>query len=262
MAINHTYNYLFLLFISCFTPIGTDGHAHATETGEYPNSITMQSANDPDLEKLKNWLAGQTVSPLSIKQFGRAKCFEATHIDSLLFRRIYRKSYKENCSVPIEQLRYLKVLHYDIHGKIHLGELICHQDISQDLLEIFSELYDARYPIERMVLIDDFNAEDEASMQANNTSCFNFRKIAGSRTLSKHSTGHAVDINPLYNPYMKVRNGKTIFQPKTAKKYLERSETFPYKINKGDLCYRLFKKHGFKWGGDWKSVKDFQHFEK
>ena len=113
-----------------------------------------------------------------------------------------------------------------------------------------------------MTLIDNYNADDELSMRANNTSCFNFRKVAGSKVLSKHSTGHAIDINPLYNPYFKKRNGKIFYQPKTAKAYLNRNHKFPYKITKGDLCYKLFIQHGFKWGGDWKTVKDYQHFEK
>jgi hypothetical protein len=113
-----------------------------------------------------------------------------------------------------------------------------------------------------MVLIDEYDADDEASMRANNTSAFNFRKSSGMRTLSKHSTGMAIDINPLYNPLVKHREGRTKVYPSTAVPYIDRTQDFPYKIVKGDLCYRLFKKYGFSWGGDWKSSKDYQHFEK
>jgi hypothetical protein len=142
------------------------------------------------------------------------------------------------------------------------GELICHKDIADDLLAIFQELYKAAYPIERMVLIDEYDADDEASMRANNTSAFNFRYASGMKRLSSHSTGMAIDINPLYNPLVKHREGQTRVFPTTAAAYMDRTKYFPYKIEKGDLCYRLFKKYGFSWGGDWKSSKDYQHFEK
>jgi hypothetical protein len=145
---------------------------------------------------------------------------------------------------------------------VQQGELICHKDIADDLLTIFQELYKAAYPIERMVLIDEFDADDEASMRANNTSAFNFRRASGMQRLSSHSTGKAIDINPLYNPLVKERGGRTLFYPSNAGAYIDRTKYFPYKIEKGDLCYRLFKKYGFSWGGDWKSSKDYQHFEK
>ena len=100
-------------------------------------------------------------------------------------------------------------------------------------------------------------------MLHNNTSCFNYRRVAGSKTLSYHSQGKAIDINPLYNPCVKrLHNGSTSVSPKTGRAYSNRSKTFKYKIDHNDLVYKLFKKHGFTWGGDWKSLKDYQHFEK
>ena len=183
-------------------------------------------------------------------------------IPDAVFSRMMGKSYKEECTTPREELRYLRVLHYNKVGEELQGELVCHKDIADDLLAIFRELYQAKYPIERMVLIDEYDADDEASMRADNTSAFNFRKASGMRTLSKHSTGMAIDINPLYNPLVKHREGRTRVYPSNATPYIDRSQDFPYKIVKGDLCYRLFKKYGFSWGGDWKSSKDYQHFEK
>lgn len=226
----------------------------------YPNA--QKDTRTDELSVLQHWIAGKTVSSSSIDKFGKENCFSKSYISKTLFNRIYKKSYKTNCTVPVTDLRYLKVLHYDIEGQIHLGELICHKDICNDLLEIFEKLYDARYPIELMVLIDNYNAQDELSMRANNTTCFNFRKVAGTKILSKHSTGHAIDINPLYNPYIKKRNGSTTIRPANSKIYADRTKNFSYKINKDDLCYRLFIEHGFKWGGNWKTMKDFQHFEK
>ena len=179
-----------------------------------------------------------------------------------LFVRIKGKSYKDNCTTSLSDLRYLQVLHYNKEGEVLKGELICHQSISEDLLTIFRELYKAKYPIERMVLVDEYGADDEASMQANNSSAFNFRYVSGTKSLSRHSRGMAIDINPLYNPYVRQRNGRTVVEPTNAEAYVDRTKDFPYKIVKGDLCYRLFKKYGFTWGGEWKNSKDYQHFEK
>ena len=191
-----------------------------------------------------------------------AQDFYHQEITDDIFARIEGKSFKANCTTPREDLRYLRVLHYNLDREVLQGELICHKDIADDLLAIFQELYKAAYPIERMVLIDEYEADDEASMRDNNTSAFNFRWASGMQRLSSHSTGMAIDINPLYNPLVKERGGHTLFYPSTAAAYIDRTKFFPYKIEKGDLCYRLFKKYGFSWGGDWRSSKDYQHFEK
>ena len=188
--------------------------------------------------------------------------FTQSEITDAIFARIKGKSYKDNCTTPRADLRYLQILHYNKEGEVLKGELICHKAIANDLLAIFQELHKAKYPIERMVLVDEYDADDEASMRANNSSAFNFRYVSGTKSLSRHSRGMAVDINPLYNPYVRQRGGRTLVEPTTAKPYVDRAKEFPYKIVKGDLCYRLFRKYGFTWGGDWKNSKDYQHFEK
>lgn len=189
--------------------------------------------------------------------------FTAEPISDTIFKRMQGKSYKDNCTIPLKELRYIKILHYGFDGKIKSGELVCHHTIAADLIDIFRELYKACYPIECVQLIDDYNANDEQSMLHNNTSCFNYRHVAGTRSLSLHSQGKAIDINPLYNPYVKrLRNGSASISPKTGRAYANRSKTFKHKIDHNDLVYKLFKQHGFTWGGDWKSVKDYQHFEK
>jgi hypothetical protein len=100
-------------------------------------------------------------------------------------------------------------------------------------------------------------------MEDNNTSCFNYRVVEGSTSLSKHAYGLAIDINPLYNPYITYENdGSLSVSPASAKAYADRSISFPYKIDENDLCYKLFTEHGFTWGGNWNSVKDYQHFQK
>ena len=157
----------------------------------------------------------------------------------------------------------LMVPYVDGKGSNHEGVIICNKSIAKDLREIFEELYRAKYPIERIRPISEYDNDDERSMQANNTSCYCYRKIAGSTRLSKHAQGLAIDINPLYNPCMKQKkDGTLLVEPSTGKPYADRNAQNPYKITKGDLCYKLFIKHGFSWGGEWKSKKDYQHFEK
>ncbi|MBQ6583607.1 MAG: M15 family metallopeptidase, partial [Alistipes sp.] len=159
-------------------------------------------------------------------------------------------------------LRYIRALHITNEGIIKVGEMVVNRAISDDILYILRRLFDAGYAIERMELVDNYNADDEASMAANNSSAFNFRTTPGGTRLSAHSRGMAVDINPLYNPYVKVNGGKVIVAPKSADGYIDRNKTFPYKICKGDLCCRLFAERGFEWGGDYRTIKDYQHFEK
>ena len=166
-------------------------------------------------------------------------------------------------AVSYDDLRYVHVLHYDFDGNPAEGELICNEYIAQDLVEIFYELYYNEYQIERMVLIDEYDGDDTASMEDNNTSCFNYRVVEGSESLSKHAYGLAIDINPFYNPYVTYeKDGTEKVSPVAALGYADRSVNFPYKIDEEDLCCRLFKEHGFIWGGNWNSLKDYQHFQK
>ncbi len=182
---------------------------------------------------------------------------ESTLTDEV-FARMDGVSYPEGCTVSRDDLRYLRVLHIGFDGEVHLGEMVCNKSISADLLEIFRGLYDARYPIEKMLLIDEYGGDDEASMADNNTSCFNYRTVSGSDHLSAHAYGLAVDVNPLYNPYVTSAG----YFPANSGDYVDRSADTPYKIDENDLCYQLFTDHGFFWGGNWNSVKDYQHFVK
>ncbi len=186
--------------------------------------------------------------------------------DDLYDRMKSGNTYKEDCIVPREDLRYLLVLHKDKDGNTHQGEMVVHKLIAEDVLEIFEELYDAGYPIERMVLPDNYMADDEIMMRDNNSSSFNFRFISHTNKISKHGLGMAVDINTLYNPYHKIvtnddETTEEVIEPATGAPYLDRSQDFDYKIEKDDLCYRLFIEKGFEWGGDWTDRKDYQHFE-
>ncbi len=242
---------------------------HGATAGSQPtrigieNQTNLQHYHNNNSDTPRSRTAGTKVSPSEIKKYGIEQFFFATEIDENILHRIQGKSYKKDCPIPLTDLRYLKVLHYTGNGDICIGEMICHKDISADLIDIFRRLYRSRYPIARMVLVDEYGADDERSMTANNTTCFNYRTVANSRTLSNHSKGRAVDINPLYNPHVKrLRTGTIRTSPAAGKPYADRSRTFDYKIDTNDLCYKEFVKHGFRWGGHWKHSKDYQHFEK
>ena len=198
-------------------------------------------------------LQGQTFS----------KGFSAQPIPDSIWHFMQGRSYQSNDHIQRTDLRYLRVLHYDYDGHTHQGELVCNKLIASKLLTIFHELYEARYPIGRITLPDNYDANDERQMRDNNTSCFNIRIVSGSKHLSKHAYGLAIDINPLYNPYIRYskKDGHRIVEPATGQPYADRKKNFRYNITTDDLCYKLFIKHGFIWGGSWHSVKDYQHFE-
>lgn len=177
-------------------------------------------------------------------------------------QRITGKSYKENDKLDYSDLRYIRVKYIDFNGNEQSGELIMNVRVADDILEIFKELYDNRYQIEKMHLIDDYNADDEASMADNNTSAFNYRTIDGTDTISDHGYGIAIDINPLYNPYVRNGFGGRNILPVNGGTYADRNKDFAHKIVSGDICYNAFISRGFKWGGEWDTTKDYQHFYK
>ena len=193
----------------------------------------------------------------------QSQVFTSQTIPDSVWVTMQGKTWHNNPYIHRSDLRYLRISHYDLEGCIHVGELICNKLIADKLLTIFRELYRAHYPIQQMRLPDNYGADDERQMRANNTSCFCYRNVSGSKNLSKHARGLAIDINPLYNPYIRYskKDGHQIVEPATAKPYIDRKADYPYKITTSDLCYKLFIKYGFTWGGAWRTMKDYQHFE-
>ncbi|MDE7324908.1 MAG: M15 family metallopeptidase [Lachnospiraceae bacterium] len=171
-------------------------------------------------------------------------------------------SYGEDATIDREELNYVRVLHYGFNGEIRIGEMVVNRTIAQEIRDIFLELFDLQYPIEKMMLVDTYGGDDEASMEDNNTSAFNFRRVEGSTSLSRHAYGLAVDINPLYNPYIPEREGVAKVLPENALPYVDRDAECDYYIKHGDPCYEAFVSRGFEWGGDWEAGKDYQHFSK
>ena len=214
---------------------------------------------------IEETLTPKTPEPVSPERITYKEGFYYEPLSEELIAYITGVSYPAEGTEEIsyEDLSYVHILHMDFDGNTTEGELICNDAIAQDFVEIFYELYVAEYQIEKVTLIENYDGDDTASMLDNNTSCFNFRPVEGTGNLSKHAYGLAIDINPFYNPYITYTDdGGQRVSPEGSEPYADRSQSFPYKIDSSDLCYQLFIEHGFIWGGNWNSCKDYQHFQK
>ena len=174
------------------------------------------SSDEPVPAHFTEWKAETVVDESEIDRTGLDAWFKSEEISDDVFDRMWLKSWKEDCPLDRSDLRYLKMLHRNADGLPQRGEMVVNAAIADKVLGIFRRLYEANYRIERMASIDNYGANDETAMRANNSSSFNFRFMTGSTTkISKHD----------------------------------------------DLAYKLFTEAGFEWGGDWTSLKDYQHFE-
>ena len=173
-------------------------------------------------------------------------------------------SWKKGCPVALHELRYLQLSYRNFQGKTVTGELIVHQAVAEEVTHIFKALYQIGYPIHRMQLVSRYKGSDWRSIEADNTSAFNCRKATGSKHWSKHSYGKAIDLNPIENPYVS-RVGHISHQASQPyRKRIHRKDTAKDKalLLKHDQAVQIFKKYGWRWGGEWSSVKDYQHFSK
>ncbi len=173
--------------------------------------------------------------------------------------QVRHTTWHAGCPVPPEDLRRLTLTYLDFDGKTRTGTMIVNKDLSAEVLRIFRSLFDHGFQIERMVPIEDYGGDDDASMAANNTSAFNCRDATGKPgVFSNHSWGRAIDINPLTNPYVK---GDKVLPP-AGRRYLDRSKAFKGSILANGFVVREFERAGWTWGGRWPDRQDYQHFEK
>ena len=185
-------------------------------------------------------------------------------IDESYAKTMQGLSYKEECPISLSDLRIVNIKYLGFDDDIHFGDLIVHKDVAVEVSKIFEELFAISYPIRKIFPIEKYNGDDFESIEDDNTSAFNCRKAERSNKYSKHSYGKAIDINPLENPYV-YKDGTT--SHKDSIKYLTRVENNDSIENKAVLtssskAVQIFKKYGWKWGGDWKNIKDYQHYQK
>ncbi|MHB1484272.1 MAG: M15 family metallopeptidase [Saccharofermentanales bacterium] len=187
--------------------------------------------------------------------------FTKSAVPDSIYKNMLGKTIHDDSIMKIENLSYITLTFYGYDGRFHIGQIIMDETLADEIIEIFKILLDAKFPIQKIVLPDAYGGDDELSMRDNNTSGFNDRPIKNSGgALSYHQLGRAIDINPLYNPYINLKTGD--IQPSTAGAYLDRTKDLKGMIHSGDICVTAFKTRGWVWGGDWTTVKDYQHFEK
>jgi D-alanyl-D-alanine carboxypeptidase-like protein len=168
------------------------------------------------------------------------------------------RSWRPGCPVGLGDLRLLVVDYWGYDNREHTGgELVVHRAYARRILRVLHKLHRARFPIQRMRLVDAYGADDDRSMAANNTSGFNCRFVAGTRRWSEHALGRAIDLNPLVNPYV-TRSGRV--SPPAGRPYASRARRARGMVREGDVVVRAFTAAGWRWGGRWARSKDYQHF--
>jgi len=166
-------------------------------------------------------------------------------------------SWRPGCPVALDDLRLAIVTHWGFDGQPRRGELVVHADQAGRVVEAFRAIFEARFAIEQMRLVDEFGADDDKSMAANNTSAFNCRRATGSTRWSEHAYGRAIDINPVQNPFV-TRSGAVL--PPAGAAFTDRRSGAAGLITADGPVVGAFRSIGWKWGGDWSPGKDYQHF--
>jgi hypothetical protein len=167
------------------------------------------------------------------------------------------RSWHPGCPVSLTQLRALTLTYWGFDGRPHRGRLVVNQDVARTVVSVFRRLYAARFPIRRMQPVDVYGGSDFRSIEADNTSSFNCRAATGSTHWSEHAYGHAIDVDPIENPYV---DGGWTSHP-ASRPYLDRTRHRPGVAYAGGVLVQAFAAVGWGWGGSWSgSVHDYQHF--
>ena len=187
-----------------------------------------------------------------------APIFTSEALPPHIIDQITGVTFHENTPFGYDFLAYLTISFVDFEDEYQIGHMIVANEIAYEVLEIFEEIFKARFPIYRMMLIDYFYADDYLSLNANNSSAFNFRYIAGTNVISRHGFGMAIDINPVQNPYIRG----DLIKPAIGVDYADRTNVRPGMIMPGDVVYTAFISRGWTWGGNWTLPRDYHHFER
>lgn len=165
--------------------------------------------------------------------------------------------WRRGCPVGLGSLRAVRARHVGFDGAAHDGVLVVHEARAASVLRVLRRLYDQRFPIRRMHPIERYGGSDDRSIEADNTSAFNCRKVTGGSGWSEHAYGRAIDLNPIENPYI-YANGTTTHAK--SEPYLDRANVRPGMAVEGSAVVAAFGAQGWKWGGRWSAPVDTQHF--
>lgn len=165
-------------------------------------------------------------------------------------------SWRPGCPVPMDRLAVLEVTHWDFDARARRGHLIVARSAADDLASAFRRIYRERFQIERIRPVHTYNGRELASLEDNNTSAFDCREVTGGSSWSEHSYGTAIDINPRQNPYVK---GPVVL-PANGRPWIDRTPARRGMITPSGVVTRAFNAIGWGWGGNYRSLKDYQHF--
>src|SRR4051794_29547565 len=194
--------------------------------------------------------------PITASQSSAGFTFVARKLSPAVRRRITGVSWHRGCPAGPARLRYLRIAYYGFDGRVHRGEMVANASAVTPLRRAFATLFRSRFPIRRMRLVDDYGGSDYRSIEADNTSAFNCRRVTAGSRWSQHAYGLALDVNPIENPY--VANGRTAHP--ASRRYLNRSRHRRGMAYRGGALVRAFDRIGWGWGGRWSDPKDYQHF--
>ena len=136
------------------------------------------------------------------------------------------QKYLTTISVPI----------YNEKGKKTTMNITVHKKLAAEFKAIFEDMAKIKFRI-----------------KASETYTYVWKNIIGTSTVSQHSYGAAIDINAsdnpcFYNTNVDVSNGYGAYQPGKNQ----------FSVTKKVI--KIWKEHGFYWGGDWRGKKDTMHF--
>lgn len=183
---------------------------------------------------------------------------EILPIPHLMQEKMNGVSWEEDCPIHLDDLRLLRILHWTETDRVQWGELIFHKGVVKEAQKAFAKLYDAKFPIHQIKPAHEYNGSDDESMVANNTVAFSCRKSTVTQKWYEHSYGEAVDINPLWNPW--VKGSKVL--PEEAKPFADRNNQIPGMINEGDPIIEIMGKHGWIWGSQKTGIQSYQNFSR
>ena len=200
-------------------------------------------------------LAGGQVAP-AVATTPRPFEGSISRLSPELRERMTGISWRRGCPVALSELRLLRMTYRGFDGDVHWGRMVVRDSQATRVRRIFRSMYEDGFKIRRMKLIDAYGGSDARSMDANNTSAFNCRKVSGTDRWSQHSYGRAIDINPVQNPWV---SGSSV-EPAAGREYVDRDNVRKGMIVRPGPVVRAFLNAGWYWGGDWSSSKDYQHF--
>lgn len=236
---------------------GADGGEEAVAAPTATPAPTVEPTAAPTPTPEPSATPEPTATPAPTPTPEPAWTLTISEIDDETRGRIEPTSWRPGCPVGLEGLRLLTFPYVTFDGDVAMGEMIVAVEVAEQIGDVFRQLFEAEYPIQRIELVDNYGGNDLFSMQANNTSAFNCREVAGKPGVwSNHALGLAVDLNPLMNPYV---SGSFVDPPEGAD-YLDRDEVRLGMVVAGDPAVQAFIAMGWRWGGNWVGLKDYQHF--